>query len=293
MASQFMKSIMSIDHKVQELNRQLGRIQFLSGSSVKIIAILIMFMDHFSKIVLAWLINDIIYPLFERGVLARETFNTADYFVRFTLQGVGSIAFPLFCILLAEGFYYTKNKKRYIGIMLLFAIISEIPFDIGFFSYYSRLEETFPFYIKYQNVFFTLFLGLLALCGIEKFSCYNQKKVQKVKSIVLQIFSVGAMAGLATLLNTDYGSQGVLFIAGFYICRKNRIYQTLVFLVLYILTTGNQPTIYVIISGLIIMLYNGTRGKLRFKYFFYAFYPIHIILLYLVSLFLGKFFIII
>lgn len=287
-----MELVKNIECRIQKLSDRLSGIQLLSGNSVKIIAILAMMVDHLCKIVLAWAISNIYFPLYEQGTLSWEKFKALDYFIRFTLQGVGTIAFPLFCFLLSEGFYYTKNRKRYISMMLVFAVISEIPFDIGFFRDYSMNMGTYPFYWAYQNVFFTLFLGLAALYFIDKFSCNEKNRSQKIKSILLQICSIGTMMGLSILLHSDYGSQGIIFIVGFYICRKNRIYQILMFLVFYMITTGNQPTMFILISALIIMLYNGNHGKLQLKYFFYLFYPIHIILLYWVTVFLERFFII-
>ena len=83
-----------------------------------------------------------------------------------TLAGIGSImqliggmAIPVFAFLLVEGFLHTRDVKKYLARMLTFAVVSEIPFDLAVFHT--------PFYWGYQNVFFTLFLGLLALAGIR------------------------------------------------------------------------------------------------------------------------------
>lgn len=144
----------------------------------------------------------------DTGKLSWEQFEKIDYFIRFDLQSIGTIAFPLFCFLLAEGFQHTRNKKRYIGLMLVFALISEIPFDIGFFSRYSLMEGTFPFYLKYQNVFFTLFLGLLTLACLERCSCKSQVRTDKIKSVVLQVVSVALFSVIAELIRCDYGIPG-------------------------------------------------------------------------------------
>lgn len=164
--------------------------------------------------------------------------------------------------------------------MLAFALISEVPFDIGFFSAYSRMEDTFPFYLKYQNVFFTLFLGLLTLVCLERFSCKSDLPVDRIKSAVLQVLSVVLFSGIAEGIHCDYGMQGVLFISAFYICRNHRIYQVLLFLLAYMGTTGNQPPLCTLLACLLILLYNGKRGKLKLKYFFYVFIQ-HISLSYI------------
>lgn len=262
------------------LDKKLEKFQFLTGNSIKLIAVFTMVIDHLCKIVLQLLLSDYWFVMVDTGQMSWEQFQQLDTFIRFDLQSIGTMAFPLFCFLLAEGFQYTRSKKRYISIMFVFAVISEIPFDIGFFSRYSKMEGTFPFYFNYQNVFFTLFLGLIALLCLEKFSYQSEKKSDKIKAAVLQILCVSAIAAIAELIRCDYGMEGILFIVVFYLCRKSRICQVLLFLLAYIAATGNQPTLYILICCLIILLYNGKRGKLKLKYFFYAFYPIHIIILF-------------
>ena len=280
-----MKIARKTNQCINYLDKQLQHIQFLTGNTLKIIAVLTMLLDHTCKIVLQWLLG----YYWGTGVMSLEQFQKLNNFIQFDLQGIGTIAFPLFCFLLSEGFRYTKNRKRYIGSMLVFALISEIPFDIGFFSTYSAANGTFPFYFQYQNVFFTLFLGLLTLTLLERFSCKSEMKTDKIKSVILQIISVAAMSAAAELCRCDYGMEGILFIVAFYICRSNRIYQVLLFLLAYMVATGNEPPIYTLLACLIILLYNGKRGKWRVKYFFYWFYPAHITILYFIEMGLQKF----
>lgn len=279
-----------IDNDFERLEERTKCIRILSGNAVKILAIISMFIDHFSKTVLEWISINIWFPLELNGQMSLEHFHHIDYFIRFTLYGIGTIAFPLFCLLLAEGFFYTKNRKRYFLSMAFFAIISELPFDLAFFSRFSTQEGTYPFYWEYQNVFFTLLLGLTALWCIEKFRFQPGSKSKKATSLLLQIISIVVITEVAHLIRSDYGSMGVLFIVGFYIIRKNRFYQILMFLFLYILTTGNQPPIYIGISCLIMLLYNGKRGKMHIKYLFYAFYPVHLAILYIITIVLAAVF---
>lgn len=274
---------------IEKLEKQICRIQFFTGNSLKVIAVLTMVIDHLCKIVLQWLLSNYWWVMVDNGQMSREQFYKIDNFIRFDLQSIGTIAFPLFCFLLAEGFQYTRNKKRYIGLMLIFALISEIPFDIGFFSRYSLMEGTFPFYLKYQNVFFTLFLGLLTLSCLKKFSCKSEVRADKIKSVALQVISVTLFSGIAELIRCDYGMQGILFITAFYVCRNHRIYQVLLFLLAYMGATGNQPPLCTLLACLLILLYNGKRGKFKLKYFFYVFYPVHILILYLIQIGLGKY----
>ncbi len=268
-------------------NKKLENVQFLTGNSLKIIACISMFIDHFSKIFLGAILTKLFW-MSENGEIPFEQYQAISDFVKFRLYAIGTIAFPIFCLLLVEGFVYTKNRKRYIGAMLIFAVISEIPFDLGFFSELSRRSGTFPFYFSYQNVFFTLFLGLLCLSALERLPKFKKEQDRKenIKAVLLQLGTVAVIATVAEIVKCDYGSMGIIFIVGFYFLRENRILQALGYLVLYMVTTGNQPTVCTMIAALLMLLYNGTRGKLKLKYFFYWFYPAHILFLYGMTLLL-------
>ena len=173
---------------IKRVDKRLQAVQCLTGNKIKIIACITMLIDHFSKIFLESIMNDKLFPLYLAGGMSTEQFYGIDAFQKNILNGIGTIAFPLFCLLLSEGFFYTKNRKRYIGGMLAFALISEVPFDIGFFSRYSIAEGTFPFYLQYQNVFFTLFLGLLTLVIIEKVALKISARYVTAGCIFLGVF---------------------------------------------------------------------------------------------------------
>lgn len=114
----------------------------LSGTTLKWIAVISMLIDHTAEV----LIN-------HNAALTDPIW--AQIYV--LMRGIGRIAFPIYAFLLVEGFLHTKDVKKYLARMLTFAVVSEIPFDLAVFHT--------PFYWGYQNVFFTLFLGLLALAG--------------------------------------------------------------------------------------------------------------------------------
>ena len=274
---------------IQRIEYRIRPYQFLSGSALKVIAVLAMVLDHLCKIILQWLVANYWSGMVSGGQMTLERFQQIDEFIRFRLQSIGVLAFPLFCFLLSEGFHYTRSRKRYLLSMLAFALISELPFDIAFFGRLAKLSGTFPFYFNYQNVFFTLFLGLLTLVCLEKLSSKSAARADKIRAAVLQILCAAGFAAIAELIHCDYGMQGILYIATFYVCRKHRIYQVLLFLLAYMAATGNQPPLCILLSCLLMLLYNGKRGKLKEKYFFYIFYPAHILILYFIQLMLGKF----
>ena len=118
----------------------------LTGNTLKLIAIFTMLIDHIGAAVIEAGIlssNDMAILETERGM--------QWYLADIVLRLIGRLAFPIFCFLLVEGFTHTGNEAKYARNLLLFALISEIPFDLAFFG---RL-----FFPGAQNVYFTLFLG--------------------------------------------------------------------------------------------------------------------------------------
>lgn len=182
---------------------------------------------------------------------------------------VGRLAFPIFCFLIAEGYTHTRNVKRYAFRLFLFALLSEIPFDLLFFDSW--------FDISGQNVFFTLFLGLCAVWVAD---------ILKSRWPVPAFLCAGLFAAAAQLLCTDYGAFGVALIVAFFLCRDKDFLKTAAFLLLNTgdaLLNDSMVQLYAAPAVLPILLYNGKPGKYRMKVFFYLFYPCHLLLLYFVS----------
>ncbi|MFI3255088.1 MAG: TraX family protein [Eubacteriales bacterium] len=270
-------------NKITEINAKLSKISVFSNNSVKTIALISMIIDHFSKIVLfAWL-GQSVFPLLESGDITHESYEKIDTLVRFTLPSIGAVAFPLFAFLLVEGFAHTRNRKKYFALMFLFAFISELPFDLAFFGEVSKMTGTFPFHWKYQNVFFTLSLGILVLQIIEKLQDIPSLSNKKFNLYISTIACGGIIALCAEFMKTDYGAMGVCYIVAFYILRENRLLQGLSVLVVYSLFTGDQPTVSQLLSITVILLYNNQHGKLNLKYLFYLFYPVHLWVFYGIS----------
>lgn len=272
---------MIVFNKINELFNKLYtlsfRIQFLNGNCLKIIAMLIMLMDHFTKSFFIYNFNNIC-----------DVLNISTYMMYEKLKliywPIGSIAFPLFCFLLVEGFLHTKHLKKYFLLMFLFALISEIPFDYAFFIREMKAADTIPFYFEYQNVFFTLLLGLTTIWGISKIhEKFNVGLREKIISLLLNGTLIFTTSMFAEKLMCDYGAYGVLLITGFYLTRTNRIYQILFYVLLFLIFKHflNFPQLIV---SLLILLYNGKRGKHKIKYFGYIFYPAHLTLLYILSI---------
>ncbi len=222
--------------------------KIFSANAIKWIALATMFIDHIGAGIL------------ERGFIqADPSMRQLDY----CLRSIGRISFPLYAFLLVEGYLHTSSRKKYCTRMALFCLISEIPFDYCFLGGIS---------LQYQNVFFTLLLGLVAMC----ISGYIEEKSPKVRVITnITVFAFFALA--AELLKTDYGALGVALIALLYVHRKNRMMQCLAGGALFILY---EPPCFV--AFILIFLYNGIKKKDINGLVYYMLYPAHLTLYYFI-----------
>lgn len=214
----------------------------LTGSNLKLIAILTMIIDHVG------------YVLFPEYIIFRI---------------IGRVAFPIFCFLLVEGFFYTSSREKYMIRLFIFALISELPFDLCFFKNINS---------SYQNVFFTLFIGFLLMYCCEM-----------TKSTTLKyIFFILAMVA-AYLIHTDYSYAGIAMIFFFYYYREYRFNCFLIEGLLQFALFGWTQW-FAIIALPIIALYKGKEGRKHFKYIFYTFYPLHLIVIFIISMSYNTFF---
>lgn len=207
-----------------------------TGFSLKIIAVSTMIIDH---------IGAVLFP----------------QFVIFRI--IGRLAFPIYCFLLAEGFSHTRNIKKYGTRLFLFALISEVPFDLAF-------NQTF-FYWDSQNVFWTLFIGLQTIY-------FAKRSKNELYSILILI--IGMVA--AMLLKTDYTAVGILMIYVFSKFKENKKIISVSMLVLNgIIYPGIQ--LFAMLSLVPIYFYEGKPGMKKGKWLFYVIYPLHLILLALLK----------
>lgn len=252
----------------------------LSGSTLKIIAIVTMMIDHVGAALLGRYIMasgylEIALAGDVNGMIAWLQENSVLYWTFMATRMIGRIAFPIFCFLLIEGFQKTHDVKKYAMRLGLFALISEIPFDLAFNA--KILEFT------YQNVFFTLFLGLLAIICYDKIcqrKWVNNRTGNTAVKLLLCAMALGVFCFLANLLHTDYSAIGVICITVLYAFRKKKPAMIAAGCVAF-LWEITAPLAFIPIG-----FYNGKRG-LKLKYVFYLFYPLHLLLIYLVSMCLG------
>ena len=204
---------------------------------------------------------------------------------------IGRMAFPIFAFQIAEGFVHTKNFKKYALRLLGFAIVTEIPFN---FFYSSRFFNPY-----HQNVLFTSLLGLLAIKVID-----GIKKDRSGKNIALSVLYLLLILLASVIGFVDYGHLDMLTVVMFYLMRdfpfawlgqlvgmillNITFFEGLVFPVEILGKTFEIPSQGFAVFALIpIWLYGGRKGKSSkaLQYGFYAFYPVHMIVLYLIKYF--------
>ena len=238
-----------------------GRFRGFTGNGLKLFAMAVMLIDH---IAYAWHVDEI---------------SGGTYFL---MRIIGRFAFPIFAYMIAVGARHTHDIKKYLLRLLAFAVVSEVPFDLAFgFATDGRWIEW-----THQNVFFTLFLGLTTLAFLRFFR-ERLNRFYMVPAVAVLLLMMLA----AHFLQTDYADVGVLSIFLFYVAGDKKKSVRLPVFALAILVLAfdwqvlvNITELFAIMALLPIMLHNGQRGARMNKWVFYAFYPGHLLLLYLLGL---------
>lgn len=220
----------------------------MTSFTIKMIAILSMLIDHIAVTLVS---NHELYVI---------------------MRGIGRIAFPMFAFLLVEGYCHTSDVKRYLKRLVLFALISEIPYDLAF---YHTI-----WYPKHQNVFITLALGLVTLYLIDREKQECEKKKQDPTRRIWLVITIVAVAAQFSMCDYQFG--GVLTILMFYYWRGQKVKQLLGLLLIHGLMWGPGIQVCAVSAMIFLWFYNGQKGK-SMKYFFYVFYPAHLTILYLIQ----------
>ena len=251
-----------------------------SDDMLKLVAVFTMLLDHAASGILEYYLqyvplNNDVWELLYR--------------INSDLRVIGRIAFPLFCFLMIHGFIHTHSRLKYAGNLLLFALLSELPFD---FLFYDGID------FAHQNVFWTLLIGLLMIWALE---AVNQTNIKMILKYAASLPVIAAGIKMSMVLNTDYAWTGVLLILGLYLFRKKKGLQcTIPFVVFFIARVFRNVELgyysfgiqviretfklywSIVISAFMILRCNEKRYIRKGKYFFYAFYPVHISILYLI-----------
>ena len=219
--------------------------RIFSGSALKMIAVITMLIDHIGAVLLS------MYQPHRKSYLRFSAENIT--YILFSAISAG-LLFPssVFSCWKASGIHGAGSAME--EIFFFFALLSEIPWNL-MFTNTLRYER--------QNVFFTLFLGYLAFCAIEYFLTRPS----------MQLLCILGLLVVSIFLKADYGWRGYIFLLIMYYMRNDKPGQAIL---------GSCWLYYewrAAFAFLSINLYNGKRGFIRgksAKYFFYWFYPVHI-----------------
>lgn len=228
-------------------NEKLKKIQILNGAQLKYIAFSSMLIDHINKA--------LIWPNLQGDGILSTISSVFDV--------IGRIAFPLFSFFIVEGFFRTHDKKKYFLNLLIFAFISEIPYDM--FSSKVILE------FRLNNVLFSLALSLITIWILDVFRNRYEKNLGKAW-IFFSIPLLTIMYFVSNFVSGDYDFHAIMTAFVFYILYDRPLagaicaYLTIVSEVWSILGFG------------LTVLYNGERG-IQNKIFNYLFYPVHLLIL--------------
>ena len=205
----------------------------------------------------------------------------------FVMRLIGRLAFPIFAFFIAEGCEKTRHFLRYIGRVALFAVLSEIPFDLAHGTWWDTDN---------QNVLWTFLLAMLCIYVWKKLDVRRET----VGGIFLSVLSAVAAFALGELLHTDYGGYGVLIVLLFWVCRGQPWRRCGEFLgqaavywrasVIGLLKTGELIIPlqgFALLAAPLLWLYNGEQGKhtKAIQYICYAFYPVHLTVIGILSLY--------
>ena len=229
----------NLEENIPEERPFLEKIRILDRAQLKLFAVFCMVIDHLGVI----FFDDALW-----------------------MRCIGRLAMPIFCFFVAEGYYHTHDRKRYLLRMGLFALISELPFDLAFYG-------QFPYW-RHQNVMFTFFLAIAAMYAYQEIMARRSDNVGKI----LGIAAVLGCAFLAVFCFTDYNASGVAIVFLFFIMKDRGLLAqngAVLMYQLFIMGAGTQA--FSMLSSVPLMMYNGEKGR-KLKWFFYCFYPAHLLL---------------
>ena len=239
-----------------KINSLCTGIQFVPASWLKLIAMISMLIDHINKA--------LIYPQLVSNYGTLTTISNI-------FDIIGRIAFPLFCFMLVEGYFKTRSKWKYLRNLLIFGVISEVPFDM--FSTASF------FNMNWNNVMFTLALVLITIWIIDTLKEKMKARPKALWFLVSWIIILAVC--IATMyLGLDYEHHAILIGYFFYLFHDVRLLSVpFGYASMY-----TQP--WSLLGFGLVLTYNGERGK-QFKMLNYWFYPVHLLVLGVIRLYIG------
>lgn len=223
----------------------------LSGNQLKLIALITMTLDHIGAYLL---------PQYE------------------ILRLIGRLSMPIYAFLIAEGCYHTRNKLKYLGLMAGLGLVCQL-------VYYFAMDSL------YQCILVTFSLSIILIYALQ----YVQRKKNTLSCILFAIALAGVYYICAKLPHRlpgfaiDYGLPGVL-LPVFFSFGSTKPQKLLGGAVgMCVMASGSiSMQWYSLLALLPLALYNGRRGKGSYKYLFYIYYPLHLVIIYAVGWILER-----
>ncbi|SEL89937.1 MULTISPECIES: TraX family protein [unclassified Butyrivibrio] len=280
-------------NRLEKLAEALPR---FDASTLKIVAVITMLIDHIGAGILLYLIKGGFYPF------GGDFDHNAEIY--YWIRHVGRQAFPIYCFMLTQGLAHTRSVPKYLRNLAIFGIISE-----PFFDYAVKIKQDVfsldlvavfnanrEIILTKCNVFFTLLVGLISIWMMkyvedmifeeDPTSPFGVSAASPFH-VLLYLAPLAAGCILTQVIQSDYRWWGVCLIGIFYVFRRSRKISCIIGY-LFFMNMGGEA--WSLPAFLLIMLYSGRPGTItrRFKYAFYAFYPLHLCLIYLVRCYMGK-----
>lgn len=231
-----------------ENTKQLPSYKVLDGTMLKLIAMICMVFDH---------VGDNFFP------------------DQVWMRAIGRISMPLFAFCISEGFAHTRDKSRYLKRMAIFALVSEVPFDL--------VTSGVPLEFSHQNIMVTFAWAILGLICFERITRDNPSKGRLALGYVLLIVFVLA----SIFLGLDYNMVAVGLIFVLYLLRdRSPVVSNTAAAAFYVMLRNKGVYWFGLVGFALMFLYNGKRGA-GLKWLFYVFYPGHLLLIWLVRTLLG------
>ena len=247
--------------------RERMRYGFLSGNVLKGIGAVTMVIDHLGAVVLKGYVNSHVSGLTQAQIDRLGV-------IYGWLRSIGRISFPLFVFLLVEGFFHTKDRKKYGQRLFVFALLSELPYDLAIYGRFCTWER--------QNVLFTLFLGLRVMEMAWRARVHIEGKDWRGRELPagvlfgLQCLIFAAGAGVAHLCRTDYSYKGIALAAVFHFfhayCQAAALAGACLF----------SENVWYFPAFVLILFYDPNRRRKAnagTRRWFYLFYPLHLLVL--------------
>lgn len=182
---------------------------------------------------------------------------------------LGRLAFPIFAFLIYQGFIHTRNRWYYFLRLFLFGLGIELALIV--------INQYIPVYLDVRNIFLQLAMGVAGLAILDT------KRIHDLLKIPLLAY----LAYLVTAFQVDYYWYGFLLIISFYFFERFKVVvfvAQMVLALLFVEVYHMEIQVFAVFAWLFILLYNGKLGPRLNKYIFYLYYPLHLVILYLISM---------